>query len=237
MHRYGAYRDGVTNDGPWAHAAAVELAALGFTLINSDRPAAIDGSQLLVALRDKPTLRHFDPELVTCWVAAAGRGKPLRVDRRSLPGDQAILWGHVHVVDRLGVENRFLTFGGPLRISDVDTALRVVQLASPGPVVRWGGHSQGSDPLAGEIGAFFGRLIVPVDYLPGGEGRIAAEAPAGLYAAFLKDRVAHHGTDRGGGDPDPLLAWLRGEAARIRDHDPFAWSAGETLLRDLGLRT
>src|SRR3972149_4968100 len=75
---------------------------------------------------------------------------------------------------RLEIETRFLTFGGLLRIADVDPGFRVVQHVSPGPVVRWGGHSQGSDALAGEIGAFFGRLIVPVDYVPGRRGRLAA---------------------------------------------------------------
>ena len=70
----------------WAEEAAEALRDLGFTLLNSDRPAAPGGSQLLVALRDRPTLRHFDPELVTCWVAAEGRGRPLAIDRGTAAG-------------------------------------------------------------------------------------------------------------------------------------------------------
>ena len=198
--------------GTWLATATGELSTLGFTLINADRPAAAEGSQLLVALRDQPTLRHFDPERITCWVAQAGRGRPLTIDRGAPVGDRDIEWGHVHVVDRLGVENRFLTFGGPVRIADADAALRVVQHASPGPIVRWGGHSQGSDALAGEIGAFFGRLIVRVDYLPGGEARIAAEPPTSLYAAFLADRSRHLGST-GSTAGDPLSRWIRAEAS------------------------
>lgn len=226
------------DDGSWVAATTASLATLGFTLLNSDRPAAPGGPMLLVALRSQPTLRHFDPEVVTCWIAAEGRGRPLGIDRKSPAGDREIEWGHIHVVDRLGVENRFLTFGGPIRVADVDPGLRVVEHASPGPIVRWGGHSQGSDALAGEIGAFFGRLIVPVDYLPGGEARIAAEPPANLYAAFLRDRTAHRALARGAtGDPeiDPLESWLRAEVSRVRTTDPGAWASSEVLLRDLGL--
>jgi hypothetical protein len=227
----------------WAAATAEALRTLGFTLLNSDRPAAPGGSQLLVALRDKPTFRHFDPELVTYWVAAAGRGRPLAIDRKEPAGDRDILWGHVHVIDRLAVENRFLTFGGVVRIADVTPGLRVVQHVSPGPVVRWGGHSQGSDPLAGEIGAFFGRLIVPVDFAPGGEARLAAEPPEHLYAAFLRDVAARRresagrratfdlDADRG----DPLGPWLRVEIARIRDGHPALWAAAGALLDDIDL--
>ncbi|MBI3745036.1 MAG: hypothetical protein HY264_00635 [Chloroflexi bacterium] len=225
--------------GPWLPAAAEAVANLGFTLLDSDHPASPAGSRLVVALRARPTLRHFDPELITCWIAAAGRGRPLTVDRSSKPGERAIAWGHVHVVDRLGVQNRFLTFGGTLRSADVDPGLRVVEHASPGPVVRWGGHSQGSDPLAGEIGAFFGRLIVPVDCLPGAEARLAAEPPASLYAAFLRDgstrraRGAHRTLES---DADSAFwSWLQAEVARVQGRDPGAWQAGEALLRDLGL--
>lgn len=227
----------------WAAEAADALRDLGFTLINSDRPAAPGGSQLLVALRDRPTLRHFDPEAVNCWVAAGGRGRSLPIDRTGPPGDRDILWGHVHVVDRLAVENRFLTFGGRLRVHDISRRLRVVQHVSAGPVVRWGGHSQGFDPLAGEIGAFFGRLILPVDYAAGGEARLTTEPPEHLYAAFLRDaaarrtgavarrRAIYDEADRG----DPIGPWLCAEIARVRERFPGWWEAAGRLLDDLDL--
>ena len=222
----------------WVAPSAEALRDLGFTLLNSDHPAAPGGSQLLVALRSRPTLRHFDPELVNCWVAASGRGLVLPIDRRTPAGERPILWGHVHVVDRLAVENRFLTFGGMLRIADVDAGFRVVQHVSPGPVVRWGGHSQGSDALAGEIGAFFGRLIVPVDYLAGGEARLAAEPPEHLYAAFLRDTMARRRDATRRVDPDrgiQLRSWTSAETARIRGVHPAWWEAAGILLDDLDL--
>ena len=219
---------------PWIDGTTADLQALGFTLLNSDRPSASGGSALLVALRERATLRHFDPERVTCWVAAADRGRALTIDRASDPGTRAILWGHVHVVDRFGVENRFLTFGGELSVADVDRGLRIVRHASPGPIVRWGGHSQGTDPLAAESGAFFGRLIVPVDYLPGGEARLSASSADCIYAAFLVDQSGPHRAPSSD-DGDPVNAWLRAEAARVRTHDPASWAAGARLLGDLGL--
>jgi len=236
-----AYGDVVTDIDPaagWVAPAAEALRDLGFTLLNSDRPSAPGGSQLLVALRDRPTLRHFDPESLTCWVAASGRGLALPIDRHTPAGERQTLWGHLHVVDRLEVENRFLTFGGTLRIADVDAGFRVVQHVSPGPVVRWGGHSQGSDALAGEIGAFFGRLIVPVDYVPGGEARLAAEPPEHLYTAFLRDTMARRRDATRRVDPDrdiQLRSWISAEAARIRGVHPAWWEAAGILLDDLDL--
>ena len=210
---------------------------LGFTLIHSDRPWTPEGSHLLIALRATPTLRHFDPEGVTLWVAASGRGRATVLDRRSLPrAPHSVLWGHVHVVDRLEVENRFLTFGGELRAAAVATDTAVVDLRSPGPIVRWGGHSQGEDPLAAEVGAFFGRLIIPIDYEPDAEARVSAAPPLLLYAAFLVDVTARlaRGRRRGEG-PDPIATWIAAEAGRVRRVAPEAWTAGETLLQAIGL--
>jgi hypothetical protein len=146
------------------------------------------------------------------------------------------LWGHLHVVDRLGIENRFLSFGGQLRSAEIDASLTVLDLVSPGPVGRWGGHSQGTDWLAAAIGAFFGRLIVAVDFRRGAEARLAATPPAVLYAAFLaqegprrEEIVRRHGLRR------RTAQWVRDEAARLRAADGAASQAGQALLAELGI--
>ncbi len=222
----------------WAAAAGRLLAKLGFSLLNSDRPGAPGGSNLLVALRVRPTLRHFDAEELRFWVTDADRGTMAAITRRALgPTPRRVSWGHVHVVDRLDVENRFLTFGGLLRIAELDEGTAVVAIRSPGPIVRWGGHSQGDDPLAGEIGAFFGRLMIPVDFEPGEEGRLGSADPAVLYAAFLRyhhERLAQAINWR---DAAPAFdGWIVAEATRLARHSPDAWSAAEPLLAELGLR-
>lgn len=223
--------------GRWLEGASALLADLGFTLIRSDRPGIGDGSHLLVALRPAPTLRHFDPEAVTLWVAAAGRGRARVVERSNIAhAPDSVLWGHVHVVDRLEVENRFLTFGGELRTAPIGDGTVLVDLRSPGPIVRWGGHSQGEDPLAGEIGAFFGRLIIPIDYEPDAEARVSAATPLTLYGSFLVDAIARSARARQRTEgSDPLAAWIEAEAGRIHRTAPEAWEAGGALLEAIGL--
>jgi hypothetical protein len=212
--------------------AAELLAHLGFTLLHSQHPGA-GGSHLLVAFRRTPTLTHFDPEAVTYYAQGEGHAVLATVDRTSalVPASRRVLWGHVHVVDRLRVENRFLTFGGTMTATSVGPDLTVLDLRSPGPIARWGGHSQGVDSLAGSMGAFFGRLILPVDFTPGAEARLNATPPDVLYAAFLLDLDRRLG-------PDPsadgeLGAWLRFERARLVDES--SWAAARRLIADFGL--
>ena len=220
----------------WPDAAAVLVAELGFRLIGDGAHGA-DGSHLVVGIRDRPTLRHFDPESIAFYGpdadgAAVATAGPLRVGQRR---SRVALWGHVHVIDRVPVENRFLTFGGELRLAGLGNGLTVADLRSPAPIVRWGGHSQGTDSLAASIGAFFGRLIVPVGFTPGAAALIDAASPQVLYAAFLRDAVnrrraaAEHGIEA-----TELDDWLAAAWARARD-DEAARAAEDELLAQLHL--
>lgn len=213
----------------WAATAGRLLANLGFILVQGDRPGRPGGANLLVGLRDRPTLAHFDPEDVSYWAAVGGRGRLAAVRRGSpeVPWSTTVSWGSVQVVDRLGEKNRFLTFGGMLRAEALDDKLTVVGLHSPGPIVRWAGHSQATDPLAGEVGAFFARLMVPVDFVTGAEQQLAATPAAVLYAAFLEDarRRLTRETSFGSAD-DELVHWIAAEVTRVRDGDPSVWAAG-----------
>jgi hypothetical protein len=234
-----ALLDRLDDSDRWPEAAASLLAQLGFRLIGrhgTDR----DTWHLLVALRDRPSLTHFDPELVSYYAPTAAGAELVSLDRRDagVPGsrvERRALWGHLHVVDRVPVENRFLTFGGDLRIATLDPGRTVVDLSSPAPIVRWGGHSQGTDELAEAIGAFFGRLVVPIDFVPGVALRIDALPPGVLYRAFLADglrRAAaaeHRGADGAG-----LGGWLAAAWNRART-DSEACDAAQRLLRELEL--
>lgn len=225
----------------WAAGATELLAHLGFVLINAGHPEAPIGCHLLVALREVPTLEHFDPESVAFYAPdREARVDVATLDRRTVAEfgtrPRTVLWGHLHVVDRLGVENRFLSFGGLLRSAEVDPSLIVLDLVSPGPVVRWGGHSQGTDWLAAAIGAFFGRLIVSVDFRRGAERRLAATPPLVLYAAFLAQEAPRRAEIvRRHGLRPRTARWIRLEAERLRRGDRPTWEAGLALLAELDL--
>ena len=222
--------------GGWTAAAAALVGELGFRLIGDGSAGSGEG-HLIVGLRDEPTLRHFDPESISFYGPdAAGAG--LVTLGRLLAGThrtRVAEWGHVHVVDRIPVENRFLTFGGELRMAGLEGGLTVAHLRSPVPIVRWGGHSQGTDSLAGAIGAFFGRLIVPVDFTPGAATRIDAVPPRVLFTAFLRDAVnRRHAAAERGVDASELDRWLAAAWARAREDEP-ARVAAEALLAELHL--
>jgi len=226
--------------GRWSAAARALTADLGFRLVEPDAAGRRGDPQeghLLVALREHPTLRHFDPEELSFY-APAGAGASLTTVARLPAGASRrlkVLWGHVHVVDRVPVENRFLTFGGELRLAGLDDSLTVGHLRSPTPIVRWGGHSQGTDALTLAIGAFFGRLIVPVDFRPGAAARIDGVSPTVLFAAFLCDLQARAaGTRRLIGDPRELDQRIGAAWAHVRG-DAVTRTAAEQLLADIGL--
>lgn len=214
-------------DGPVA--ASPRLADLGF-LASSDLPDRAGPAYLLVALRPTPTLRHFDPEIVRYWVSRDGRGVRRTLVRDTpRPVDEAFSWGLIRVVDRLGVSNEFLSFGGRVRAELVGDAVIVV-FDSPAPILRRGGHSQVLDVCADHLGAFFGRLLLAVDILPGFE-RAAAEADVlTRYSAFVHDafeRFAACDTMR---ELEPAASRLiRAEARHLRVDHPASWHAGADL--------
>lgn len=212
-----------------AAGAAGRIAQWGF-LANPDLPDRPGPASLLVALRATPTLRHYDPEIVEYWVTQAGRG-----ERRTLAHDTAMplsrdfSWGMIRLVDRLRVSNEYLTFGGRLEAATIDDAI-VATFTSPAPLLRRGGHSQGWDAGADAIGAFFGRLMIAVDFTPGFEGVVGAASPLTHYAAFVRDAVARRHVGRWAESDDDLDRLLRSEARRLQTGSPSDWAAGGHLL-------
>ena len=223
----------------WAAAAHALMADLGFSLVNGDDPSASGGANLLLALRASPTLLHFDPESVTYWRFDDEHGQEATIDRSgSPPSQEAFSWGRIRAIDRLGVENDWLGFGGTLRVADVDPATRLVQFHAPAPIYRWAGHSQGLDWLTDEVGAFFARLRVPIDYREGAEQLVGEADPRALYAAFTQDAWRRFAATTRVSDAEPeLAAWARREGHRLEESDPDAVAAGRRLRIALGLRS
>lgn len=222
----------------WAAETATLLADLGFSLVNGDVPGAPGHANLLVAIRATPTLRHFDPETASFWRFDGERGRLATVDRTGHPpAEQPFSWGRIRIVDRLRVENDFLAFGGVLRMADPEPTTRLLQFHSPAPILRAAGHSQGVDELTDEVGAFFGRLMAPIDFQPGAEALVGAAEPLTLYAAFAQDAWRRFAATRQGAEAEPELAqWARSEGHRLEREAPEAVEAGRALRIALGLR-
>lgn len=210
-------------------SAAAMMTNLGF-LASSDLPDRPGPAYLLVAIREAPTLHHYDPEAVQYWINRSGRGVPRTLTREThLPVETDFSWGLIRIVDRLHVTNEYLTFGGHLSAALVDGVV-VAVFTSPAPLLRRGGHSQVWDRGAESLGAFFSRVLLAVDYAPGFEDRTGQAGPVARYAAFLVDALARYRTS-------PLLRleqpelWtlLWAEERRLKTTDPAAWEAGEAL--------
>jgi hypothetical protein len=217
--------------------AARRLGDWGF-VAHADLPDAPGPAFLIVSMRDRPTLRHFDPELVELWRAEAGRGVRATIDRHTrLPGEARFSWGSIRVVDRLHAANVYVTFGGRVLADDIDGA-RVVVFVSPAPLLRSGGHSQTADTAADDVAAFFARLVVAIEERPGLERRLAEASPISLYSAFLEDAA-----DRLRRSPSlaetrrDLCAVVAAERARLQRDEREAWEAGGALLAVAGFGT
>ena len=227
-------RPGITFD-----EAARHVEALGFLDVNGTAPQAPGGANLVVALRERPTLVHFDPERLEHWVVEGGRGRPAEITRdTALPLERPFSWGTIRVVDRLEVFNSFLAFGGVVRATARDASTSLVVLSSNAPILRSTGHSQGVDHWTGEVGAFFARMMVPIDFTPGAEARIAAAPPMALYAAFHASMEARYEASDELRETHPgFVAWCHGERARLGSLFGPDWEAGRVLAAELGLAT
>jgi len=215
---------------------AAFVSDLGFVLVHGDRPDRPAGANLIVALRERPTERHFDPERVSYWASAAGHGVKRELDRSTTDPDERFSWGTIVLADRLSVTNTFLTFGGALRVADPAADERLAVFGSPAPIMRLGGHSQGTDVRAHEVGAFFGRLRAPLTAQAGAEATLCATPPLALYAALIADVHARVGASATLRDARPgLVAWSSEALHRLESTAPEELAAGRALLGLLGI--
>ncbi len=226
----------LADDSRWLEGAARILGNLGFERVEPDRGQGDETSHLLVALRSKPTLQHFDPESIDYWIVDGARGRVAKLDldvRFPLTADYA--WGRIALADRLGVKNEFLSFGGTLRAQLTPESTALVDFSSHAPILRWSGHSQSTDPLTAEVGAFFARIKIPIDFAPGAEALVSKAAPRTLYCAFIqyvRERLAQARTLR---DANRWLAeWSSRESQHMETTAQDHWRAGAELRRQLG---
>lgn len=206
--------------------AARLLARWGF-LADPDLPDRPGPAYLIVALRDRPTYEHFDPEVVEAPAMEGGRLTVTRQTRVSI--DIAIDWGLIRVVDRLSISNEFLTFGARLRAVEVGD-MTVCLIESPVPLLRRGGHSQPSDRGAQSLGAYFGRFRALVESSPWLARLVAEASPEVRYSAFVADAMARFKASAELREEHPeLFATLCGERHRLQRESPAAWERGVRL--------
>ena len=223
------------DDGRWVEQAGRRLANLGFELVEADRVAGDPASHLILAFRPAPTLHHFDPETVDCWTCDSGRGKAVKLDREShYPISSEYSWGPISVVDRMGVANQFLSFGGALRAQMTPEATVLIDFSSHAPILRGSGHSQAVDPLGAEAGAFFARIKVPIDLVPGAEALVASASPLTLYCAFIQNVRDRLTQARGLREANRWLAeWSSRESQRMESSAAEQWQAAADLRQQL----
>jgi len=173
--------------------------------------------------------------VVEFWSTQGGRGTHESISRKTrTPCTEGVSWGEIRIVDRLGVANRYVCFGGRCDADRIGDAV-IVAVTSSAPILRRGGHSQGWDDGADAVGAFFGRLLVTVDYVPGFEQRLAAATPLSRYAAFIADAdTRDRDLPMTALDARPFAATVRTEARRVRRDHPDDWEVGLELLSDIG---
>jgi hypothetical protein len=199
-------------------------------LAHPDLPDGPGPAFLLVALRPRPTLKHYDPEAVEYWVTEHGRGsRHTLTHETSMPRSEDFSWGMIRLVDRLGVSNEYLTFGGHLDAALVDGVV-VAAFVSGAPLLRRGGHSQGWDEGADVIGGFFARMMVAIDFKPGFEQAFAVAEPLTRYAAFVRDSYQRRIGRPPSSSDVPIGRLVGREATRLRTSEQNAWDAAGALL-------
>ena len=224
------------DDARWLEWVGHLLANLGFQLVSADPNEADHAAHLLAALRPRPTLQHFDAESIDYWITDRNRGRAARLDLESrFPVVTDYAWGRIVLTDRLGVKNEFLSFGGNLRAQQTSDGTVLSDFRSQAPILRWSGHSQTTDPMAAEVGAFFARIKVPIDFVPGAEAVVSGAAPRVLYCAFIqhvRERLAQTRTLR---EANRRLAdWSAHEGPRMEASAKDDWIAAAEFRRQLG---
>jgi hypothetical protein len=211
--------------------AADLLADWGF-LADPALPYRPGPAYLLVAIRAKPTLQHYDPELVEYWISddkLQGVNETITYASR-LPRQSEFSWGRISVIDRKGIANRYLTFGGTMRAERIDGEVICV-FESPAPLLRRGGHSQGWDTGAHSVGGFFGRFRAAAGIQHEFERRAASTDPLTRYAAFVNEFVTRYRGSEYLRDHYPKLWMLMlTEERRLKRDHAAAWAAGAALL-------
>jgi hypothetical protein len=210
-------------------AANSLLASVGFLLVPG-RPMAQGAAYLMIALRPRPTLAHFDPERIEYW--STDRDRPARgtLEWPMTQIDGRYTWGLITTTDRLIERNQFASFGGRLTTArDGDRHAAIFR--SEAPIVSVGGHSVPGDPLGVRVAGFFGTLRGAAGDRET-ERLIEAAGAIALYAVFLVRTLATFQVQSTAGAASPrVAALLRSEIRRLERESPADLQAALDIER------
>jgi len=218
-------------DGLDTDSAHDLLSDVGFLLVHG-RPLDQGSSYLLVALRPKPTLLHFDPERVEYWSAHVDQAEAQELSWPIRTGTSDYSLGTIRIVDRVGASNSFISFGGELSLSR-DSDVGAVLFRSPVPILALHGRSGPSDPLATNICAFVAVLRGAATSDRALARKIIGATPIALYAAFIERTLALYQSEPGRAGHVRLVSLLRMERRQLQAEAPAEAAAGIELAARL----
>ena len=206
----------------------VLLANLGFLLVPGP-PLDHGAAYLLVAIRPKPTLDHFDPECIEYWAVADGRTEPAEVVWPMPATDGQFSWGPIRITDRVGAANTFVSFGGSLSVSR-DAGVHAALFRSDAPILSLGGHSGPRDPLSIQVASFMARLRAAAGYDSPVRELAESLEPVALYAAFVAHAIEVYRNPNAAENVSPhLVSLLRSERHRLEADSLAVLQAGNKL--------
>lgn len=116
------------------HTIPLEIENSGYLLCQEGKETENPLYCLAVAIRDTPTEAHYDPEsLRISLLAAEGNVRERKLTRHlSLAQEAKVCPGPVHLMDRLGKQVVFYSFGGALRCrQEAEKIVFVLQSSAP----------------------------------------------------------------------------------------------------------
>jgi hypothetical protein len=211
------------------------LKDLGYRLLPPHHRGSPGHSGLLVALRDAPSGRHFDPEALSLPLRdAEGLAQEVLLTRGQigLPSEH-VCPGPIAVSDWRNRRLHFFTFGGRLEMSAGPEGL-VLALHSPAPILEVS-RGQGSiaEDLASEIRSHLAQATAAWHGDEEGPARHLAQAePLQFYVASIHTLLSEH---RRSEDLADLYRDLDGVLAAEREWllEQDLWPAAPPFLIDL----
>jgi hypothetical protein len=167
----------------------------GYFLLPRSHPRCPGYTGLLVAIREKPTEKHFDPEALRLSLLDQFTmpGPTTLTLHTSLARSRRVLPGSVVVRDRLNKQEEFFTFGGTLESVAVPGET-VYSLRSAAPVLWLAPEGDSvADQLAGEFGRLLGELRAVAKMSETDlRGQLMQIGPQRLYVASICSMLADY---------------------------------------------